>query len=237
MLQIKVFGFLRQLRGATVNRMIEFFRLASRRHATFTALVAMSAFGIASCTSTLGAEQGVNTENSTVAAETDAMMASTLGTDLTAASTQAGVLPLENADTAMKTRRPEAPSKLLVTDVRVASHAGFDRIVFDLAGEGTPGWFINYTTSPAQQGSGKSVTFKGEVALDLNIDGTAYPFELDLPSPDIGTVAGVGNITEVISQGTFEGSSQFIIGLTSTLPSSVKVLQDPHRLVIDIQQV
>lgn len=234
-----------------MSRMIEFFRLASRRCATLTALAAVSALSIASCTFAPGAEQSRGSENnaanhsttspetpdSTAVSENDPMMASTLGSDLTAASTQAGVTPRGNADTAMKTQRPEAPSQLLVTNVRVASHAGFDRVVFDLVGEGTPGWFINYTSSPAQQGSGKSVTFTGEVALDVNIDGTAYPFELDLPSPNIGTVAGAGNVTEVISQGTFEGSSQFIIGLTSTLPSSVKVLQDPHRLVIDIPQV
>ena len=59
---------------------------------------------------------------------------------------------------------------------------------------------------------------------------------LGMDDPQIGTVQGTGSITEVISAGTFEGRSQFIISLDSQLPYSVEVLEDPSRIVIDILQ-
>ena len=78
------------------------------------------------------------------------------GTTLAAstAGTGVGLTPLGNANTTVKTQRPEAPSQLMVVNVRVGSHEGFDRVVFDLVGSGEPGWFIDYTNKPSQQGSG-----------------------------------------------------------------------------------
>lgn len=155
---------------------------------------------------------------------------------LTAATAEAGVKPLGEADRDMKTLRPEAPSQLLVTDVRVGSHAGFDRVVFDLTGTGEPGWFIDYTESPSQQGSGRTIDHGGDIALNVNIDGTVYPFELGEDDPGLTSVTGSGNVVDVTSAGTFEGRSQFVIGLNTSVPYSVQVLHDPHRLVVDLVQ-
>ncbi|HZK31640.1 MAG TPA: hypothetical protein VFC72_01855, partial [Corynebacterium sp.] len=151
-------------------------------------------------------------------------------------SAGAGVTPLGDADTTRKTLRPEAPAQLMVSNVRVSSQAGFDRVIFDLAGTGDPGWFMDYTENPVQQGSGSPITYGGATALNVNIDGTAYPFELGLEDPQIGTIKGTGAVTEIISAGTFEGRSQFIVGLDSQLPYSVQVLEDPSRVVVDILQ-
>ncbi|MGP6173873.1 AMIN-like domain-containing (lipo)protein [Corynebacterium sp. A21] len=189
--------------------------------------VIVTALGLGACT---GA--GNSGQDSTTALET--LSASISGDDST--STNAGITPLGDSDTAMKTLRPEAPATLVVTDVRVGSHEGFDRVVFDLTGEGTPGWFIDYTDRPSQQGSGRPVDFRGATALNVNLDGMAYPFDLGIDDPQIGTVEGVGNITEVQSIGTFEGRSQFIIGMNQQLPYSVQVLDDPPRVVVDIVQ-
>ena len=148
---------------------------------------------------------------------------------------EAGIAPLGDANTEMKTARPEAPGELIVSDVRVGKHDDFDRVVFDLDGEGTPGWFVDYATTPTQQGSGNPVEYDGTIALNVNVDGTTYPFELGKDAPDIGTVKGGGDrVTEVISSGTFEGRSQFVVGLTEKRPYSVQVLDNPSRLVIDI---
>lgn len=155
---------------------------------------------------------------------------------IAASSAGAGVTPLGDADTTRKTLRPEAPAQLVVSNVRVGSHPGFDRVIFDLSGSGDPGWFMDYTDSPVQQGSGNPIPHHGSVALNVNIDGTTYPFELGMEDPQIGTVQGTGSVTEVISAGTFEGRSQFIVSLDSQLPYSVEVLEDPSRIVIDILQ-
>ena len=79
-------------------------------------------------------------------------------------------------------------------------------------------------------------TFSGTSALNVNIDGTIYPHEAGREVPNLSTSEGAGNITEVISAGTFEGRSQFIVGLHSAVPYSVQVLDNPKRLVIDLVQ-
>lgn len=147
----------------------------------------------------------------------------------------AGISPLGDANREMKTQRAEPPAQLLVTDVRTGKHQGFERVVFEFEGNGEPGWFIDYTEDPAQQGSGHSIKYQGSTALNVNIDGTVLPFEMNRPDPNIGTVPGQGGfVTEVISAGTFEGRSQFVIGLKEEHAYSVQVLKGPTRLVIDI---
>ncbi len=154
-----------------------------------------------------------------------------------AAANPGGITALGTADLVMKTQRPTEPSQLMVTGVRIGKHPNFERVVFDFIGSGHPGWFIDYTAHPAQQGSGNPIDFDGTTALNVNIDGTVLPFEIGAQEPNIGTVPGQGGfITEVISAGTFEGRSQFIIGLTGQRPYSVQILNNPTRLVIDIAQ-
>ncbi|KAA8721913.1 AMIN-like domain-containing (lipo)protein [Corynebacterium phocae] len=146
-----------------------------------------------------------------------------------------GPTSFDDADVERKTQRAQAPSQLLVTSVRVEEQEALERVIFDFVGTGTPGWFIDYTENPSQQGSGNSIEFHGDVALNVNIDGTVLPFELNEPEPNIGTVEGLGGLVkEVISSGTFEGRSQFIIGLDSSRPYSVQFQTNPSRLVIDI---
>ncbi|MDN6738460.1 MAG: hypothetical protein L0L68_10910 [Corynebacterium sp.] len=152
-----------------------------------------------------------------------------------AASTKSGISPLGDTNIAMKTSRPNKPAQLLVTDVRLGIHDSFERVVFDLEGEGDPGWFVDYTDKPMQQGSGNLVQHSGRVALNVNIDGTVYPHELNHEDPEIQTVQGQGGfVSEVVNAGTYEGRSQFFIGIDEARPYSVQVLEDPKRVVIDI---
>lgn len=198
-------------------------RKTSPRRTSLAAILAAGSLGLAACGT--GAGQDNRTADGQPSLET--LSAATFGGP--------GTTSIGTADVSQKTARPDAPAMLMVEAVRVASHDGFDRVVFDLVGDGTPGWFVDYTTTPTQQGSGNPVKVQGSVALNVNIDGTTYPFELGRPDPHIGTVAGEGNVTEVISVGTFEGRSQFVIGMQEKLPYSVEVLRDPHRLVIDVR--
>ncbi|GAB3703638.1 AMIN-like domain-containing (lipo)protein [Corynebacterium nasicanis] len=199
-------------------------RKSSPRRTSLAAVLAAGALGLAACGTGVGQENR-NADGDRSLMET--LTAATLGGNDTTATGA--------ADVAQKTARPDAPAMLMVESVRVAAHDGFDRVDFDLVGDGEPGWFVDYTTTPKQQGSGNPVEVKGSVFLNVNIDGTTYPFELGREDPHIGTVAGAGNLTEVVSVGTFEGRSQFAIGMKEKLPYSVEVLHDPHRLVIDIR--
>lgn len=140
---------------------------------------------------------------------------------------------LGDPDTAPQEQWPDGVPSLMVSNVRVAGHEGFDRVVFDLAGEGDPGWLTNYTENPVQQGSGNPIPYNGETSLMVGIQGTPYPFDLDMEFPDHGTYPGAGNVTEVTYASLFEARTEFVIGVTGEMPYSVTVLQDPKRLVID----
>ncbi|MCK7637601.1 AMIN-like domain-containing (lipo)protein [Corynebacterium pygosceleis] len=152
------------------------------------------------------------------------------------ARADAGLTPLGDADTTMKTLRPGPAAQLVTTGVRVGTHEGFDRVVFDLVGDGTPGWFIDYNDRPAQQGSGFPIDFPGDSAIEVNIDGTTYPFTLGLENPQIEPTTGPGPIVAGVTSGfSFEGRTQFVIGVNGGKhPYSVQVLENPTRLVIDI---
>ena len=145
--------------------------------------------------------------------------------------------PLGTADPAPKTQRPSVPSRLAVVGVRVGAHEGFDRVVVDLEGDGDPGWFVDYTSTPMQETVGQPLQVAGNSFLNINVDGTVYPFELGKNNDVPVTMAGdTGNVIDVISAGTYEGRSQVVVGLRSELPYSVQVLKDPTRVVVDIVQ-
>lgn len=159
----------------------------------------------------------------------------TLAGSLAAPTQQAG--PLGSANPAPKTQRPSAPSQLAVTGVRVGAHDGFDRVVVDLEGEGEPGWFVDYTSTPIQETVAQPLEVAGNSFLNINVDGTVAPFEMGKDNNVPITMAGdTGNVIDVISAGTYEGRSQVVVGLRSELPYSVQVLHDPTRVVVDIVQ-
>ena len=144
--------------------------------------------------------------------------------------------PLGTPATASETRSPvwEEPAPL-VTGVRVGLHENYTRVVYDMIGNGEPGWFSGYIDQPYQDGSGFPVDVAGNAFLMINITGTTYPFEHDHEGMPVGAVPGVGVVHEVNNTGTFEGHTLTYIGLEAELPYSVTVLHDPLRLVVDIQ--
>ena len=160
----------------------------------------------------------------------------TLDSSTAASSPQAGLLPLGEANEAKKTQSAGAPAQLVVTTMRTGTHEGFDRVVFELQGQGTPGWFADYVDAPTQQASGHPIEVEGDTFLNINIDGTTYPFELGIEDPVLAPVPGHGPVVQqVVNGGTFEGHSQFIIGMKGKHPHSIELLDNPTRVVVDIR--
>lgn len=124
---------------------------------------------------------------------------------------------------------------LKVKDVRTGHHDGFDRVVIELTGQATPGWHAEYQNPPVQQGSGKPLPFQGNSALNVFVKGVPMPTD-GQDSLTIGKVAdGAGNIKSVDYRGTYEANAQFVIGVDHESKFNVTLVQNPTRVVIDVQ--
>ncbi|AKK10457.1 AMIN-like domain-containing (lipo)protein [Corynebacterium uterequi] len=151
--------------------------------------------------------------------------------------TTSALQPLGAANSSPKTQRPAEPGQRVIEDVRIGTHDGFDRVVFEFSGYGDIGWFVDYTTAPTQQGSNTQIGYRGSTALNVNIDGVSKRSSVGLADRSFAIDEGTsGNIVEVIDVGTADSRAQFVIGLNAAVPYSVQVLEHPTRLVIDLVQ-
>ncbi|NLE82242.1 MAG: hypothetical protein GX610_22220 [Rhodococcus sp.] len=141
-------------------------------------------------------------------------------------------------DTSPKEAQRSEGAALSVTDIRVGEHEGFNRVVYELGGTGTPGWNVEYVDAAAQDGSGRPVDVGGQAILEVRITGSAYPFDSKVepysgPDPVSGIPGGV--VTDVNGALVFEGVTQSFIGVSEKgRPFSVHALTGPTRLVVDI---
>ncbi|WP_297851529.1 hypothetical protein [uncultured Corynebacterium sp.] len=130
----------------------------------------------------------------------------------------------------------EAYGELRTTDIRVGSHDGFDRLVFEFEGTGDPQYHIGYNDDPRQQASGFPLEVPGNAKLEINIHGTSGDMSADAKyagKKELGLASG--NIVDVINGGSFEADSQYVVGLINERPYQVQVLHEPTRLVVDFQ--
>ncbi|MFF3222530.1 hypothetical protein ACFYV7_07020 [Nocardia suismassiliense] len=127
---------------------------------------------------------------------------------------------------------------LTVTGIRIGHQPGFDRVVYDLGGTGTPGWIVQYTDRAVQDGSGKPIEVAGKSILEVQILGSAYPFdsaETPYAGPDPATEPSAPGIAGVYRTTVFEGTTQSFIGVNGDRPGfAVTTLTNPTRLVIDV---
>ncbi|MGV9612083.1 AMIN-like domain-containing (lipo)protein [Nocardia xishanensis] len=141
-------------------------------------------------------------------------------------------------DAAPKQGTPSSGAGLTVTDLRIGHHPGFDRVVYELGGTGTPGWIVQYTDRAIQDGSGKEIEVAGQSVLEVQITGSAYPFDSGVTpysGPDPATDPSAPTIAGVYRTAVFEGTTQSFIGVDADRPGfSVTAMSNPTRLVIDI---
>lgn len=147
------------------------------------------------------------------------------------------VAPLSGtASTADRSAEPTG-TRLTVTDVRVGTHDGFDRITFEVAGDGEPGWRVGYEDGPVGDASGLPVEVAGETALRVVLVGMALPGdEVDGATTFLDDVAGPegGIVLEVVNDSVFEGHHTLLVGLDERVPYRLARLPDPTRVVIDL---
>ncbi|WP_029253762.1 AMIN-like domain-containing (lipo)protein [Paraoerskovia marina] len=142
------------------------------------------------------------------------------------------------ATTAVDTSDASGDAALTVTDIRVGVHDGYDRVVLDLGGTGTPGWRAEYVDSAVQDGSGVELDVEGEAILQVTVTGSAYPMDSgqeEYPGPDRVAAAGTAVLEEVRYDHIFEGQTQVFVGVDAEVPFRVFSLEDPTRVVIDLR--
>ncbi|GAA1760848.1 hypothetical protein GCM10009795_004130 [Nocardioides hankookensis] len=127
-----------------------------------------------------------------------------------------------------------------LTDVRASHEDGYDRVVLELGGSGTPGWRVEYVDRPVYEGSGEPVALQGTTFLSVVLRGVGQPSDTGIAAygDDTTRVPGVGGIAEVAPGGVFEGEQGAFIGLTGARRAfRVFTLTDPTRVVVDVRDL
>ena len=141
------------------------------------------------------------------------------------------------ADTEPDTGQPSGDALVSVTDVRIGRHDGFDRVVVETGGTGTPGWDVRYVDAAQSQGSGDEIDVDGDAVLQVTITGVGYPFDTgveEYAGPDRLSARDAEAVTEVVYDSTFEGTAVAFAGVTEDTPFRVYLLEDPARVVLEV---
>ncbi|MFD6158741.1 hypothetical protein ACFWF7_01125 [Nocardia sp. NPDC060256] len=146
--------------------------------------------------------------------------------------------PSAPRDATAKRGTASGDAGLTVTNIRIGHQSGFDRVVYDLGGKGAPGWIVQYADRAVQDGSGKPIDVAGNSILEVQILGSAYPFDSAVApyaGPDPATDPSAPLIAGVYRTTVFEGTTQSFIGVNADRPGfTVTTLTNPTRLVIDV---
>jgi hypothetical protein len=151
-----------------------------------------------------------------------------------AATTSPSSFPA-NAEPDTADASPDA--RVTVSGIRVAAHDGFDRVVFEAGGTGTPGWDVRYVDRASSQGSGEPIDVAGTAVLQVTLTGAGYPYDTgvdEYSGADPLSASGTRSVTEVAFDGTFEGTTVSFVGTSGKLPFRVYLLDNPVRVVVEV---
>lgn len=141
------------------------------------------------------------------------------------------------ANTDPDTGQASSDALVTVTDIRLGRHDGFDRVVFETDGTGTPGWDVRYVDAAASQGSGDPIEVEGGAVLQVTLTGVGLPGDTgveEYSGPRRLSAADTEVVTEVVWDATFEGTSVAFTGVTEETPFRVYLLEDPARVVLEV---
>ena len=124
-----------------------------------------------------------------------------------------------------------------IVDVRVGTHSGYDRIVFEFVG-GVPAFEIEEAAPPFyQDGSGNEFDVSGSSHRRVILRGASRmgtDGSLGYTGPN-EIAPGFPQLVELEQAGDFEAVSTWVIGLASDACIRVLTLSGPDRLVIDVE--
>ena len=132
---------------------------------------------------------------------------------------------------------PMRMSSLVGADIRTGAHECFERVVIELEGDGDlPGYRVGYEPDPVSLSpSDETVEIEGDATLVVrmaswmtSMEGAGYDGPTEISPPN------VEHVLELRMIENFEGVSAWAIGLDEERPFTVRTLQGPPRIVIDI---
>ena len=205
-----------------------------RRVASLSAAL-LAAVLVTACSSS--ADGSGSASGSSPTTSSSAASSSSGGTDGTVGDGSADAPPFP-ANTDPDTAEASSGAQVTVRDVRTGRQDGFDRVVFEVGGTGTPGWDVRYVDAPTSQASGAPVDVAGSAALQVAITGVGLPADtgvaaFDGPNPLPGS--GTQTVVEVVVDTTFEGTTTAFVGTTAQTPFRVYALSDPTRVVLEVR--
>ena len=124
-----------------------------------------------------------------------------------------------------------------IVDVRTGTHAGYDRVVFEFE-QGTPELTLDRAAPPfTEDASGLPLIVKGDSVLRLAMRGGTKQTDAGTSSYDGPTDREVDHpaLVHLVEGGDFERQSTWYLGLSADACARVLLLDDPPRLVIDIE--
>ena len=134
-------------------------------------------------------------------------------------------------------RNRAVPGSVTLTAVRAARQEGFDRVVFEFAGDTLPGYHLEYVDRPIIRcGSGEPTEVEGQGWLQVRLNGAQAHTDAGKP-----TVAPrerkleLGVLRELEHTCDFEGEVTWVLGLQKPNRFRVLELKAPTRLVVDVR--
>ena len=132
--------------------------------------------------------------------------------------------------------RPGVPPALLRA-VETASGPGYDRVVFEFAGDSVPGYHVEYVTAPVRRcGSGDPVALAGAGRLVVRFEPARAHDERGNPAPvERDRALGLAAVKEMTLVCDFEGQVEWVLGVAAAAPYRVSETTGPARVVVDIR--
>ncbi len=210
----------------------------SRR--TIGALALVAALALAACTRAGSSPEPSDSATSSASASPSAAASLPASETASASGSAAPSEPTESLPPFACTPTvtlPATTDRAQITDVRVGTHAGYDRVVFEFA-SGLPDVKIEGVLPPMYADpSGLPIEVAGSGFLQLTLHGGTKV----TPSGGV-TYAGPTNfepgfdrLLQLIEGGDFEAVSTWYLGLDGGSCIRVLTLSAPSRLVIDIE--
>lgn len=127
------------------------------------------------------------------------------------------------------------------TGVRAGQHTCYDRFVLDVRGK-IRGYDVRYVSAVRQDGSGIVVPLRGAADLQIvafvpNYDSAGRQVWTPGNRNEILTLTGFSTFRQAAYAGSFEGQTNFGLGVRARLPFRTFILDGPgtgSRLVVDV---